>query len=56
MKFKKNENVVDKTRVKLWGDTPGRVTRPMGPYRTEVKWPDDRRTQIEKNDDLEVVK
>lgn len=56
MKFKDKDKVIDTTRVKLWGETPGVVIRSIGPYRTMVKWPDERGSQLEKNDDLKVVK
>lgn len=47
--------VIDRFRQHLYGETTGRVLRPMGPYRSAVKWPDERGEQIEKNADLEKV-
>jgi hypothetical protein len=49
------DKVIDHFREKLYGKTVGTVVMPMGPYRIQVEWPDDRGTQIEKIDDLTLV-
>ena len=51
-KFDKDDEVVDHTRLQLWGNTKGRVLKKMGPFRVMVQWPDARGSQLEKNSDL----
>lgn len=53
MKFQRGDKVIDRYRAHIYGETVGEVLGHVGVYRVEVKWPDERGTQMEKALDLE---